>query len=169
MLKKQIPDLFLIITPRDPQRANSVSGLFTATGFSAARMQDLDKLEAGRKLDAVIIDRIGILRQLYAIADLAFVGGSLVNLGGHNPLEPAVCYKPVLFGPDMSNFKQIAQMLLESKGAVQVHDAKSLYQAAMMLFSDDSKAQQMGENAFAVFRANQGAVEKTLNIAESFL
>ncbi|MBN1931227.1 MAG: 3-deoxy-D-manno-octulosonic acid transferase [Desulfobacterales bacterium] len=169
MLKNQISDLFLIITPRDPQRAKSVSRIFTTAGFSVALMQDLDKPDSGGKLDAVIIDRIGVLRQLYAVADLAFVGGSLVNLGGHNPLEPAACCKPVLFGPHMSNFKQIAQMLLESEGAVRIHDAKSLYQTAMMLFSNHSKSQRMGENAFAVFRANQGAAEKILNIAESFL
>ena len=116
-----------------------------------------------------MIDTIGYLRRLYAIADIAFVGGSLKPFGGHNPLEPAAFSKPVLFGPDMSDFADIAEKLLESNAALLVKDARGIYKAAAMLISDKKKAQQMGHNAFKVFKANSGAVDRTLQAVESCL
>jgi 3-deoxy-D-manno-octulosonic-acid transferase len=67
-----------------------------------------------------LIDTMGVLGKLYAIADVAFVGGSLVAFGGHNPLEPAAFAKPIIFGPDMSDFPEISQMLLHAGGAIEV-------------------------------------------------
>src|SRR5690606_17073661 len=97
------------------------------------------------KFDVVIVDRLGVLRRLYALAEAAFVGGSLVERGGHNPLEPAAFSKPILFGPNMSNFSQISGMLLESKAAVEVRDVNSLHRAAVMLLTDGNKAENMGK------------------------
>ncbi|MBU0988098.1 MAG: 3-deoxy-D-manno-octulosonic acid transferase, partial [Proteobacteria bacterium] len=97
------------------------------------------------------------------------VGGSLVNCGGHNPLEPAVFSKPIVFGNDMSDFAEISGMLLASGGAVRVQGAESLFQAVSSLLKDHQKAKAMGENAYNVFRANHGAVDKTLEVVQGCL
>ncbi len=87
--------------------------------------------------------------------------------GGQNPLEAAAFSKPILFGPDMSDFNEISHMLLESGGAVRVHDAESLYNASAILLQDSNRAKDMGKKALDVFRANRGAVEKTIEAIRS--
>jgi 3-deoxy-D-manno-octulosonic-acid transferase len=88
-------------------------------------MSDLEEKKS--EPDVIVVDRIGILKMLYATADIAFVGGSLVRCGGHNPLEPAAFSRPIIFGPDMSDFADISDMLVESGGAISVNDAEGIY------------------------------------------
>jgi 3-deoxy-D-manno-octulosonic-acid transferase len=114
--------------------------------------------------DVIIIDGIGLLRTLYAAADIALIGGSLIPRGGHNPLEAAVFAKPVLLGPHMSNFRAISYSLLEGGGALTVSNADDIAQAAVRLLKDKPAAQHMGRQAFQVFKDHQGAVDKTLKI-----
>jgi 3-deoxy-D-manno-octulosonic-acid transferase len=168
-LQREFSDLLLIVAPRDPDRAESVCGIFRSAGLSAHSLKNLDTLESVTKFDVIIIDTIGILRRLYALADIAFVGGSLVSLGGQNPLEPAAYSKPILFGPDMSDFREVSHLLLRAGGAVRVHDADSLYQNVAMLLGDRKRSQTIGKKAFEVFCANKGAVEKTLKEIRSIL
>ncbi|UCG65778.1 MAG: 3-deoxy-D-manno-octulosonic acid transferase [Deltaproteobacteria bacterium] len=168
-MKEEFWDLLFIIAPRDPNRAESVCQIFRSAGFSAYLLKDLDRLAPDTRVDVIVIDTIGILKRLYALGDIAFVGGSLVHSGGQNPLEPALFSKPVLFGPDMSDFKQISHMLLESGGAFRVHDAESLYDTAAMLLWDHDRSKNMGKSAFDVFYANKGAVEKTVDAIKSIL
>jgi 3-deoxy-D-manno-octulosonic-acid transferase len=168
-LQREFSDLLLIVAPRDPDRAESVCGIFRSAGLSAHSLKNLDTLESVTKFDVIIIDTIGILRRLYALADIAFVGGSLVSLGGQNPLEPAAYSKPILFGPDMSDFREVSHLLLRAGGAVRVHDADSLYQNVAMLLGDRKRSQTIGKKAFEVFCANKGAVEKTLKEIRSLL
>ena len=166
-LKTDINDLILIIAPRDPERAESVRGIYKSAGYTAVQLKDISRANPGanpnRECDVVIIDIIGILKKLYSIADAAFIGGSLVKKGGHNPLEPAAFFKPIIFGPDMSNFAEIAGMLLEAKAAMQVFDAAEFYEAALTLLEDKKTAVQMGKNAYGVFSGNKGAVKKTVD------
>jgi 3-deoxy-D-manno-octulosonic-acid transferase len=166
-LKKKYSDLILIIIPRNPDRAKSVCRICKSAGFFAVTMTELEEKKTGQ--DVIVIDRIGLLKMLYAIADIAFVGGSLVNRGGHNPLEPAAFSRPIIFGPDMSDFADISDMLISSGGAVSVQDAESIYNIVSELLTDNHKAEEMGSMAFKVFNANKGAVEKTLNVIERFL
>jgi 3-deoxy-D-manno-octulosonic-acid transferase len=168
-MKEEFSDLLFIVAPRDPNRAGSVCQIFRSAGFSTYVLKDLDRLAPDTRVDVIVVDTIGILRRLYALADIAFVGGSLVHSGGQNPLEPALFSKPVLFGPDMSDFKQISHMLLESGGAARVHDAESLYDTAAMLLWDHDRSKNMGKSAFDVFYANKGAVEKTVDVIKSIL
>lgn len=163
-IKRDFSDISLIIAPRDPRRAGSVCRICRAAGLSAYSLKDLT---ARSRPDIVVVDTIGVLRKFYALADIAFVGGSLVRSGGQNPLEPAAFSKPILFGPDMSDFEQISHMLLRSGGALRVHDAESLYRAAIILLEDSNRSKNMGENAFRVFLANKGAVEKTVEAIRS--
>lgn len=160
-VKKTCSDLVFIVVPRDPNRAESVSRIFKSAGFEAFTMSALKENTADAASEVIVIDIIGLLRKLYALADCAFVGGSLVNFRGHNPLEPAVFAKPILFGPYMSDFAQIANMLTASGGAVQVQDAEHFAEAVVMFLTDKTKAAETGKRAFEVFYANKGAVEKT--------
>ena len=150
----------LLIAPRDPLRAGEVALLARHNGFS---VQPLSTLESKPEWsEVVVIDRMGLLRFLYGLADIAFVGGSLVMRGGHNPLEPAAWGKAILFGPDMRDFVDIAERMLESGAAKQVEDAQSLAGILNMLLAEPAVAQAMGRSALAVFKTHKGAVRRTL-------
>jgi 3-deoxy-D-manno-octulosonic-acid transferase len=166
-LKQEFDDLLLIIAPRDPQRARSVQRQFQSADFFTALMQELAHSEPDRRLDVIVIDTIGVLKRMYALADAAFVGGSLVNCGGHNPLEPAEFSKPILFGPYMSDFDEISRLLVSGGSAIRVHDAKGLGAAAFEIFTEHKHAEEMGTKAFKVFNDHKGAVEKTLKVVET--
>ncbi len=168
-LKREFGDLLFIVAPRDPARARSVCRIFKSKGFSAFLMRELSRARSDKRYDVIIVDVIGILKKLYALADVAFVGGSLVKHGGHNPLEPAAFSRPVIFGHDMSDFAGISKMLVESGGAVRVQDAESIYSIVSKLLTDNQKAEEMGSMAMKVFNANKGAVEKTLNAIEDVM
>lgn len=156
--------VLLILAPRDPQRAPAVIRLFQQAGITTALVSQLSLNSKERPADVIVVDTIGDLRALYALADVAFIGGSLVTCGGHNPLEPAAFSKPVLFGGDMSDFAAIARMLLESGGARQVRNAAGLYAAVSMLMGNRLKTEEMGRNAYRVFCENKGAVARSLEI-----
>ena len=162
-LRKKYPGLCMVIVPRDPARAGAVYRIFSKSGFLTALFSTVSngKIKAGH--DVVVVDVIGILAGLYSLADMAFVGGSLVDFRGHNPLEPAAFSKPVLFGPFMSDFREIAAMLIRSGGAIQVNDAKDIVTAGETVFADGHVSGIMGRNNFKVFCANKGAVEKTMD------
>ena len=168
-LQREFSDLLLIIAPRYPDRAESVCEIFRSAGFSAHPMANLAKMEVAPRPDVIVIDSIGILRRLYALADIAFVGGSLVSSGGQNPLEPAAHAKPILFGPDMSDFEEVSRLLLKSGGAVRIDSAETLYSTVAMLLGDCNKSQIMGKRAFDVFYANKGAVDQTIREIRSML
>jgi len=161
-LIKDRPGLILVLAPRDPQRAASVKALFAGGGFRPALLSELEKRTVSGLVDAIVIDRIGILSQAYALADIAFVGGSLVAAGGHNPLEPAAHGKPVLFGPDMSDFRLIAKLLIQGGGALQIEDRAGVARHVERLLTDTDFARTTGESARRVFKDHAGAVKKTM-------
>jgi 3-deoxy-D-manno-octulosonic-acid transferase len=172
MVKKERPDLLLIVAPRDPSRAGAVGRLFNTAGFGTVAMSALSGSNSMRRIEVVVIDVLGILKNLYALADVALVGGSLLqirSIGGHNPLEPAAFGKPVQFGPNMKNFKEIERLLIEAGGAVQVTDARSIANSLRELLTNHELANHMGRNAQAVVKANKGAVKNTLDAAASLI
>ena len=165
-LKLTEPDTLLIIAPRDPRRAVSVLRLCRDAGYFSLTLKQRQKDSASdsdKIPDVLIVDTIGLLKKLYAIAHIAFIGGSLVNCGGHNPLEAALFAKPILFGPDMSDFASIRHKLIDAQAALQVHDADSLYNAFRKLLTDQPYAHKMGHNAYRLLQENRGAVSKTVN------
>jgi len=168
-MKSEFKDLLLVVIPRDPERAKSVYRIFQTAGFSVRLMKEMEKISEGHRFDVIVVGILGILKKLYAIADIAFIGGSLIACGGHNPLEPALFAKPIIFGQDMSDFKEISKFLVDSGGAVSVHDSASLFEASAILIRDEKKAIEAGESAHQVFKANKGAVDKTLRVVETFL
>jgi 3-deoxy-D-manno-octulosonic-acid transferase len=168
-MKREFDDLLLIVAPRDPERAGTVQRIFQSAGLAAVSMKSLDQIDTANGYDVIVVDTIGVLKSLYAVADVAFIGGSLVSCGGHNPLEAAMFSKPILFGYDMSDFAEIADMLVAESGAVRVRDAERLYQAASKLLKDDQKANEMGQKALQVFTDNKGVVDRTLKVIEQIL
>jgi 3-deoxy-D-manno-octulosonic-acid transferase len=168
-LKRHTGDLLLIVAPRNPDRSGAIFRMFNSAGFSVCLMENIKKKFADKKFDVIIVDTMGLLKKIYAVSDIAFIGGSLVKCGGHNPLEPAIFSKPILFGEDMSDFADISDMLLEAGGAACVKDAEELYDAVASLMENDHKALEMGKNALDVFTANKGAVEKTVKVIKGYL
>jgi 3-deoxy-D-manno-octulosonic-acid transferase len=155
--------LKLVIAPRDPQRAAEVKALCAGGGLKVACLSELEARRVSLPADVIVIDRIGILSQIYALGDITFIGGSLVAAGGHNPLEPAVYGKPVLFGPDMSDFRLIAALLVENGGALQVADQAGFTRQVERLLGDAGFAQSTGRHAARVFADHSGAVHRTMS------
>ncbi len=161
-LKKLFPDLVLIIAPRDIKRAGTIMNISRSKGFSTFLLEKPWRDSRIADTDVIVVDVIGKLKNLYALADIAFIGGSLVSSGGHNPLEPAAHAKPILFGKYMSDFKEISEMLIESGGAIKVFDSISIHDTVTMLIKDNEKAKKIGKEANTIFRENKGAVNRTL-------
>jgi 3-deoxy-D-manno-octulosonic-acid transferase len=113
--------------------------------------------------DVLLLDTIGELRSFYSLCDIAFIGGSLVKVGGHNLLEPAAMKKPVIFSRYMFNFKEISEALLSAGGGVMVKDKTELYAQIDILLSDKELARSMGERAFSVIEMHSGAARKTID------
>jgi 3-deoxy-D-manno-octulosonic-acid transferase len=110
----------------------------------------------------MLLDTLGELAKFYALATVAFVGKSLTQRGGHNPLEPASCGKPVLFGPHMDNFREVAQVLTSEGGAVELADFHDLASAFDRLLADGDSAREMGRRARKSVESRTGCVNLTV-------
>ncbi|MHB8844114.1 MAG: 3-deoxy-D-manno-octulosonic acid transferase [Nitrospirota bacterium] len=164
-LRKKYPDLVLIIAPRHPERFDEVCGLITNAGYECQRRTRLK----GQVRDVVLLDTIGELRAFYGACDIAFVGGSLVKVGGHNLLEPAAMKKPVIFSRYMFNFKEISEALIQAGGGFMVRDKEELYARLDNLLADKELSASMGEKAFKVIAANSGATARTINAVHGLI
>ncbi|MEQ6917894.1 lipid IV(A) 3-deoxy-D-manno-octulosonic acid transferase [Halomonas aquatica] len=159
-LLRRLPDALLVLVPRHPRRFDAVAELCRQTGLSVAR-RSLD--EWPREDTAVYLgDTMGELLELYGAADLAFVGGSLVPIGGHNLLEPASLGVPVLTGPELANFSDVAEVMREAGALTEVADGKALTDTLVRLFDDEPSRHGLAEAGRAVVMANRGALERTL-------
>jgi 3-deoxy-D-manno-octulosonic-acid transferase len=163
-MKKDIPDLILIIAPRHPERSQSVYAMFHAREFASLMITKRTTLHADETCDVIVVDTIGLLKKLYGLCSVAFIGGTFSDTGGHNPLEPATFAKPILFGPNMKNFADISNMLIRNNGARYVSDARDLYRETVHLLKDTAQSREMGTNAFQVLDRQTGAVDRTLKI-----
>lgn len=162
-LRSRFPTLRLIIVPRRPDRGDEVLQLFQEDGTEAALASRVT-----RPTPVVVVDRMGYLSRLYALADVAVIGGSFVPQGGQNPIEPAACGKPVLFGPDMHDFPDVSAWLLKAGGAIQTGSERDLYAACDRLLSDPAGARDMGERARSVVMEHQGATERVVQDLADF-
>ncbi len=158
-LREKYPALILIVAPRHPERFDEVEGIINSAGYECQRRTSLN----GPVKDVLLLDTIGELRTFYALCDIAFVGGSLVKVGGHNLLEPAAMKKPVIFSRFMFNFKEISEALMSSGGGIMVKDKSELYDQLDSLLANPERARSIGEQAFRVIEANSGAAKKTLD------
>jgi 3-deoxy-D-manno-octulosonic-acid transferase len=167
-IKTTMPNALLIVAPRQPERFGEVERLARDAGFDATRRSELP-IDAEPRGDVVVLDTIGELAQLYQVATAVFVGGSLINQGGHNILEPAIFGKPILFGPHMQNFAEIADTFVTSGAAVQVQSARELDEALLTLVTDPVLRARLGAAARALVEANRGAKTKTLAVIADLL
>jgi 3-deoxy-D-manno-octulosonic-acid transferase len=151
----------LIIAPRKPERFDDAERLARRAGWNVARRTEL-RVDSEPRHDVVVLDTIGELAQLYQIATAVFVGGSLVDAGGHNILEPAVFGKPIVFGPYMQNFAEIAATFVDNGAAIQLRSARELEAVLHDLLSDPVRRASLGAAARALVEANRGARVKSL-------
>ncbi len=165
-LRQVYRDLYLVVVPRHPQRAMEIASMAAKVGLTA-RLRSVTT-DHGVD-DLLIVDTIGELLNFYALATLAFVGGSLVAKGGHNPVEPAGCGVPVLFGPHMEDFSEIADLLLENGAATRVGDADGLVEAVTTLLGDPGLLAAMGNRAREVVLARNDVVDRHLQLIDSLL
>ncbi|MBJ6611555.1 MAG: lipid IV(A) 3-deoxy-D-manno-octulosonic acid transferase [Candidatus Thiothrix moscowensis] len=166
-LRHQVPDLLLILVPRHPERFASVKALCETAGWVTARRSLAQPVMP--ETDILLGDTLGELLLWYACADLAFVGGSLLAHGGHNPLEAAVFAVPVISGVHTHNFNDMFPPLCAAGGAVQVQDENALCAQALHWLQDVAARQQAGQQAQAFFTSQQGALELILRQARFHL
>jgi 3-deoxy-D-manno-octulosonic-acid transferase len=162
-IRATMSDALLVIAPRKPERFDDVERLVRRGGWKVARRTEL-RVDTEPRHDVVVLDTIGELAQLFQIATVVFVGGSLVDAGGHNILEPAVFGKPIVFGPHMHNFTEISRTFLDNGAAIQVRSGRELEATLLELLGDPVKRASLGAAARALVEANRGARGKSLDV-----
>ncbi|MGR9072462.1 MAG: lipid IV(A) 3-deoxy-D-manno-octulosonic acid transferase [Gammaproteobacteria bacterium] len=155
-LKENYPDLLLILVPRHPERFAEAKSLCDKHQLQA--VMRTRKMPCHDAIDVYIADTMGELKMIYAASDLTFVGGSMAPVGGHNLLEPAALGIPVMFGPHMHNFKDIARGVLEAGAGVQCMDEGEIIGRFAELMADLDKRKSLGEMGRAFVKRNQGAL-----------
>jgi 3-deoxy-D-manno-octulosonic-acid transferase len=166
-VRAQYPKALFILAPRHPARFDEVAQILADSGRSFARRTHLASQEPEISSqvaapEVLLLDTIGELAGILELAEVVFMGGSLVPTGGHNILEAAYWAKPVVFGPHMENFQDIAQLFLEANACVQVQDAAGLAESLLKLFADRAAAQRMGERSRQVLEKQTGATARVL-------
>lgn len=160
-VRTAVPHALLILAPRHLERAGDVLQQCRDEGFKTLRRSDLP-IDSEPRADIVVLDTLGELATVYQLATVAFVGGSLVPTGGHNILEPAVYGKPIVFGPHMSNFAEIAADFTANAAGVQVGNDRELSDVMLTLMTDPVRRARLGAAARALVEANRGAKDRTL-------
>ncbi len=161
-LKQIIPELLLVIVPRHPERFDEVKALSEQNRMVVVTRSSGEVCH--QVTDVYLVDTMGELKMLYAAADVAFVGGSMVPVGGHNVLEAAAFGVPVLFGPFMANFKEIALGLLKQEAAIQCHNNDEIMNALIVLYQDPVYRLELTVKARKFVLQNQGAIARIFDI-----
>ena len=167
VLKQRHPDLMLVIVPRHPERFQSTTQACRNKGFqtqlrSEDGLSDIDT-------DVFVVDTMGELLEFYASSDIAFVGGSLADIGGHNVLEAAVFSLPVLVGPNTHNFEEITQLLNDCGGSFLVHDANDIIRSMDSLIADKVVRVRMGQSAYNLVKEHKGTVQMTMMMIDTIM
>jgi 3-deoxy-D-manno-octulosonic-acid transferase len=164
---KRFSDALLILVPRHPERFRPVIQESREAGFATRTRSENGT--AASDTQCFVVDTLGELLRFYATADVAFVGGSLVPIGGHNILEPAALSVPVVVGPQTFNFVEITASLIDAGAALRIADAGELGATVIELLTDAPKRKRLGTAARAAFEREQGGVLRTLEIVEKVL
>jgi 3-deoxy-D-manno-octulosonic-acid transferase len=148
-----------MIAPRHADRFDSIEELVKRRGFVCARRS---RLPVKSSAPVLLLDTFGELAATFEYATVVFMGGSLVAKGGHNVLEPARFQKPIVFGPHMENFRDMASLFLNGKAAIQIQNASELSPAIETILSNPQLAAQLGKNAKTIVEQNTGATDRVL-------
>ncbi|PYY18018.1 MAG: 3-deoxy-D-manno-octulosonic acid transferase [Acidobacteria bacterium] len=162
----EFPQALVILAPRHPERFDTVAELLRDSGINFWRRSSWKSSPLGGGV--LLLDSIGELASIYALADLAFVGGSLAPRGGHNILEPAQFGKPILIGPHYENFREIVRTFL-GRDAVRVVSSEQLTEVVLNLLRSPQDAMQLGARAKWVVEGGRGSTERTLSALREFL
>jgi 3-deoxy-D-manno-octulosonic-acid transferase len=166
-LLRQEPGALLLLVPRHPERFQAVADLLSRRGVRFERRSSGTLVPP--EVPVLLVDTVGELAALYAAVDVAFVGGSLVPIGGHNLLEPAALGVPVVTGPHQSNAREVSLILTRENAVVQVTDAEQLAGQLEALFADPQLRRRLGASAQQVVARNRGSLERLLTLIESLL
>lgn len=165
-LRKDFPDLFLVVVPRHFERGKEVGKELASRGLKFVYRTEVGadtRFQPGA-VDCLLVNTTGELRYFYQCASVIFVGKSLTAEGGQNPIEPGALGKAMVFGPNMQNFEAIASEFVRESAAVQVRDAAELEAAFRDLLASDERRQELGRNSLRVVQRNQGAIERTVEM-----
>ncbi|MBP9732828.1 MAG: 3-deoxy-D-manno-octulosonic acid transferase [Candidatus Omnitrophica bacterium] len=160
-IRKHVSEAKLIIAPRHLERLAEVEEIIRVKGLKCAKISDLERSYA-KDVDVLLVDVWGVLNQLYTLADLVFVGGSLVPVGGHNLAEPAAAGRPVLYGPWTQNFRDMEEEFRGGGAGVRVADARELERRVIELFQNPEAREMQSSRSKAVVAANTGATARNL-------
>ena len=152
---------FVIIAPRKPERFELVAGLLATSQLRFVRRSELPVTRDPTPPDVLLLDTFGELAKIYRYATVAFIGGTLVPTGGHNPIEAAANGVPVCFGPSMSNFREIAQVFLRNEAAAEVATAAEVVEFATRMIEQPELQRAWGDRARETVLQNRGASERT--------
>jgi 3-deoxy-D-manno-octulosonic-acid transferase len=166
-LREKYPDLFLILAPRHPERFREVEDLLRQKNVPFILRSARTKATSGCWV--MLLDTLGELTKFYGLATVAFVGKSLTRKGGHNLLEPASCGKPVVFGPHMDNFREVAEVITSEGGAAEVADFHDVVSAFDRLLADADSAREMGRCARNSVESRTGCVDRTVSKLQDIL
>lgn len=171
LIQEKNPNTLLILVPRHPERFDKVAELSKKAGFNIMLRTEVDSIsaEAITEMNVLIGNTIGEMMLFLASSDVAFIGGSLITQGGHNILEPAALYVPVLTGPHMFNFQKIYDEFVQAECIITVHDAASLAQSILTLFADPALREEYASLSFKIIQQNQGALEKHMDTFRNYL
>lgn len=167
MILEQRPDALLILVPRHPERFGQVAELVQSNQMSLARRSTGEP--CGAEIQVYLADTMGELPLFYGAVDSAFIGGSLVPVGGHNLLEASAQGVPVIVGPHMFNFADIANLFLRRGAAVRINNPSELAERLLEWFDDASKRSQIGEMGYQLVECNRGALERLYEIVRQLL
>jgi 3-deoxy-D-manno-octulosonic-acid transferase len=167
-VRERVSGASLLIAPRHPERFPAVPPLIEASGFRCVLRSRLEP-GAWKDGEVLVLDSLGELAGLYPLATVVFVGGSLVPAGGHNILEPAVAGRPVVVGPHMENFQEIADRFRAESALVQVGTPEELGREVAALMLDEGRRRALGEKARGLVESNRGAVPKTVDALAGLL
>lgn len=162
-------NLFLILVPRHPERSTDVADLLKDSGLTFSRRTSISSTAVFQSGEVLLVDTIGEMMNLYALSDIAFVGGSLVPTGGHNLLEPASAGVASIFGPHMTNFREIAELVLQYGAGIQVASPEELRVSIRALITSFELRQVLGQNGLKMMRDNGGATERHMEIITGYL
>jgi 3-deoxy-D-manno-octulosonic-acid transferase len=171
-LKEIDPYLVLILAPRHLERMEEVEKILKKESLSWQRKTSILLRGGGSDQEQsriILLDTMGELIGLYSLGTLVFVGGSLVPVGGHNPLEPLLFKKCVFFGPYMFNFLEISSLLIETEGAVQVSGKEDLFSQMKRLLFDGKARKEIGEKGYQFLQKHQGATDRMFGEIRPFL
>ena len=160
-LRARAPGLVLVLAPRHPERGSEAAALAARRGLEAVRRSRPPDDGAGEP-DVVVLDTVGELAALFRVATVVFVGGSLAPVGGHNVIEPAAWGRPVVFGPHMENFAEIAELFLAHRAARRISRAEELEPVLGELLADEGQRAELGISARSLVEANRGAAARSL-------